>query len=157
MYVISLKINKIFLNNNYFLKGFRLDFNTYSKTWNGCPSTVVPDPENHVWGVLWQLDMKDLDNLDQQEGVPKKRYLPFEANITTPDGEIVLCRSYMLVNQPIKQIPLPQERRPSKTYLETIVLGANESNLPFEYIKFLNEIPNNGKEGPKMPWSKIQS
>lgn len=114
---------------------------------------MVPDAENHVWGVIWQLNITNLDSLDRQEGVPKKRYLPFEVNITTVDDQIILCRSYMLVNQPIKQIPLPQERRPSKAYIETMVLGANESNLPLEYLKFLNEIPNNGKEGPKMPWS----
>lgn len=79
--------------------------------------------------------------------------MPFEANILTPEGKNLLCRSYMLVNQPVKQIPLPLERRPSKAYLKTILLGAHESNLPFEYLKFLDEIPDNGRNGPKMPWS----
>lgn len=137
-----------------FPKGFRLDFNTFSKFWDGCPATVVSDVEQHVWGVLWQLNVSDLDSLDQQEGVQNKIYLPFEANIVTHDGKIALCRSYMLVNQPIKQIPLPPERRPSRAYLKTIVLGAVESNLPLDYLTCLTEIPINGKHGPKMPWSK---
>lgn len=97
--------------------------------------------------------MNDLDNLDRQEGVGDKIYLPFEVNILTPNDKNLLCRSYMLVNQPVKQIPLPLERRPSKAYIETILLGAKENNLPLEYLKFLDAIPDNGKNGPKMPWS----
>lgn len=139
-----------------FLKGFRLDFNKFSSRWDGCPSTVVPDTEEHVWGTLWQLSTNDLKNLDRQEGVSQKMYLPFDANITY-NGKNVLCRSYMLVNQPIKQVPLPLDRRPSKSYLETMILGANESCLPSEYLKFLNEIPDNGKDGPTMPWSKFKT
>jgi len=95
-----------------------------------------------------------LINLDQQEGVDKKIYVPFEINIVTPNGNNELSRCYMLVNQPVKQIPLPLERRPSKAYLETILLGANESGLPFDYLQFLSEILDNGNDGPKMPWSK---
>lgn len=71
----------------------------------------------------------------------------------TPDGENILCRCYKLVQQPTKQIPIPHERRPSKAYLETIILGARENNLPLDYLQFLSEIPDNGNDGPKMPWS----
>lgn len=95
-----------------------------------------------------------MSNLDEQEGVEKKIYAPFEANILTPNGDNVLSRCYMLVNQPDKQIPLPLDRRPSKAYLETIILGANESGLPLDYLQFLSEILDNGNDGPKMPWSK---
>jgi len=95
-----------------------------------------------------------MSNLDQQESVDEKIYVPFEANIVTPNGDNVLCRCYMLVNQPVKQIPLPLERRPSKAYLETILLGANESGLPLDYLQFLSGIPDNGNDGPKMLWSK---
>lgn len=94
-------------------------------------------------------------NLDRQEGVDKKIYVPFEVNILTPDGENILSRCYMLVNQPlIKQKPLPLDRRPSKAYLETIILGASESGLPSDYLNSLNEILDNGNDGPSMPWSR---
>lgn len=129
-----------------------MDFNEFSQFWGGCPSTVVPDPEEQVWGALWQLNSTDLKNLDQQEGVPKM-YLSFEPNVIL-DGKNVSCRCYTLVNQPIKQVPLPPNRRPSKAYLETILLGAKESNLPSDYLKFLEELPDNGNHGPIMPWSK---
>lgn len=133
-------------------QGYRLDFNTVSRTWAGSPSTVVPDDESHVWGALWKLSISDMESLDKQEGVGINKYEPFEATVVTPDGKNVSCRCYKLVDQPQKVVPLPPERRPSKAYIRTILIGAKESNLPLEYIKFLSEIPNNGKDGPSMPW-----
>lgn len=115
---------------------------------------MVPDVEEHVWGTLWQLNMSDLAHLDRQEGVYKQIYSPFEVNVTRIDGKNVSCRCYKLVNQPIKEVPLPLNRRPSKAYLDTMIRGANESCLPSDYLKFLNEIPDNGKDGPIMPWSQ---
>lgn len=138
--------------NEYFPKGYRLDFNIYDAGWEGCPSTVVMDKENHVWGAIWLMNIGDMANLDRQEEVHDNVYVPFQPDIVTPDGKNVSCRCYKLVDQPSKQIPLPPERRPSKAYLRTIILGANESNLPSEYLTFLNEIPDNGKNGPPMPW-----
>ncbi|XP_050440265.1 gamma-glutamylcyclotransferase-like [Adelges cooleyi] len=136
------------------LNGYRLDFNgPVSTFWKGCPSTIVPD-EDYVWGAVWQMNISDLENLDKQEGVSQKLYLPFEANVTVPNVQTLICRSYMLANQPEKQPVLPLERRPSIAYLETILLGAEESGLPLDYVNNLKLIPHNNVSGPKMPWSK---
>lgn len=142
----------VLTGNVSFPQGYRLDFNEPSDFWGGCPSTVVPDPGEHVWGALWRLTNVDLNNLDRQEGVPEM-YLPFDPDVQMPDGENVSCRCYMLVNQPVKRKPLPLDRRPSKSYLQTMLLGAKESNLPSDYCKLLEDIPDNGNDGPIMPWS----
>lgn len=154
-YIFCRTVNFKYLNEKYFfLKGFRLDFNGPSSNfWMGCPATVVADDGQYVWGAIWQFNISDLVHLDEQEGVKEKVYLPFEANIETPGGGNVQCRSYMLSDQPIKEEPLPLNRRPSKAYLETILLGARESGLPLDYLKFLNTIPHNDNAGPVMPWS----
>ena len=34
-------------------------------------ATIVPHQGDHVWGVLWELDLEHLSTLDKQEGVPK--------------------------------------------------------------------------------------
>lgn len=128
-----------------------MDFNGYSSYWDGCPATVVPDDAN-VWGVVWTLNTSDLENLDQQEGVADGIYMPFNTKVVTPDEVTLSCRSYMLVNQPNKETPLPFDRRPSKSYLNTILLGAKENRLPLDYCKTLGEIPDNGNDGPSMPW-----
>lgn len=134
-----------------FFKEYRLDFSRFSKKWDGSVATVVSDSEEHVWGVLWQLSIDDLASLDKQEGVrenDKGVYKAFDANIVTSDGKNVKCRSYMLVKQPNKQVPLPVERRPSKAYIQTIQNGARESNIPLDYVEKLDKILNNGNDGP---------
>ncbi|XP_050536306.1 gamma-glutamylcyclotransferase-like [Daktulosphaira vitifoliae] len=139
------------------LNGYRLDFNgPKSNFWKGSPATVVPDTDEYVWGSVWKLNISDLQNLDKQEGVPQKLYIPFETNIELSIGQTILCRSYMLNNLPQKETILPPERRPSEAYLETILLGAKESNLPSEYIEKLKLIPHNNCRGPIMPWSSLK-
>lgn len=77
-------------------------------------------------------------------------YVPLTKEIITPDGEKIECRLYKMVKQPTGKVDLsddnlPFERRPSKTYLDTIIYGAIESGLPEKYIEFLKGIQHNGK------------
>lgn len=139
------------------LKDFRLDFNGQSRKWEGSPSTVVEDKDEHVWGAIYQLENSNMASLDKQEGVSIQQYVPFDANVITSDNKILVCRCYKLVKQPTKQTPIPLERRPSKSYKETMLLGAKENSLPEQYIRFIAEIPDNGKSGPSMPWSKAKA
>lgn len=39
---------------------------------------------------------------------------------------------------------LPENRRPSALYLETILRGATQSHLPKQYFDLLSSIPSNG-------------
>lgn len=61
-----------------------------------------------------------------------------------------------MVNRPSDKVDLtdenrPFERKPSQTYLETIVKGAIESKLPEKYVAFLKRITDNGKQAsPEM-------
>uniref|UniRef100_A0A8D9B8X9 gamma-glutamylcyclotransferase n=1 Tax=Cacopsylla melanoneura TaxID=428564 RepID=A0A8D9B8X9_9HEMI len=125
------------------LKNYRLDFNRYSERWKGSVATVVPDQDEEVWGALWEIDVKDMDNLDSQEGVHIGWYRVFQPQIqTNNDNQTVQCRSYHLIDQPPKQTPLPEERYPSKLYHEVIVEGAVETQVPREYLKRLENIPH---------------
>ncbi|RZF43900.1 hypothetical protein LSTR_LSTR007236 [Laodelphax striatellus] len=48
------------------LQDYRLDFGPlYSNRWQGCAATIVPHEKSHVWGVLYEIDNKDLPNLDR--------------------------------------------------------------------------------------------
>lgn len=69
--------------------------------------------------------------------------------IETPDGEKIECRLYQMVHQPkgtidLTQKDIPYERQPSLTYIETIINGAIESQLPEKYVSFLKRITHNG-------------
>lgn len=64
------------------------------------------------------------------------------------DGDIIVCRLYQMADNPTDIINLsdptiPHHRKPSKTYLETIIRGAEESQLPEKYLYFLRKIVHN--------------
>ncbi|KAL0101390.1 hypothetical protein PUN28_018904 [Cardiocondyla obscurior] len=132
-----------------YIKNFRLDFNRYSKRWCGTSATIVESEDSIVWGVVWELDNSNLATLDNQEGVQDNLYHAMSVNVETPTGKTLKCRVYQQCNNPkeyIKPEDYPVDKRPSPLYL-MILKGAEENNLPTEYIKFLKTIPHNGYEG----------
>lgn len=69
--------------------------------------------------------------------------------VETPTGEKITCRLYQQVNDPnnlVRFEDIPAERQPSKTYLNCILKGAEESKLPPDYIDDLKKIPHNNNE-----------
>uniref|UniRef100_A0A8D9B9F5 gamma-glutamylcyclotransferase n=1 Tax=Cacopsylla melanoneura TaxID=428564 RepID=A0A8D9B9F5_9HEMI len=163
------------------LKNYRLDFNRYSERWKGSVATVVPDQDEEVWGALWEIDVKDMDNLDRQEGVERNIYRVFHPTIhlelnetafhnetepsfnnetssanetsshnetvssfnneTPPSVKTVTARCYEL----IAVDPPGSDKRPSVTYLDVVIKGALESQLPEKYVHKLRRIENNGQ------------
>lgn len=64
-------------------------------------------------------------------------------------GDLISCRVYQQTSNPEDGLPIvdiPHDRQPSQTYLQTIQQGASESQLPDEYLAFLNAIPHNGNK-----------
>ncbi|XP_012225596.1 gamma-glutamylcyclotransferase-like isoform X2 [Linepithema humile] len=122
----------------------------YSKRWCGPSATIVETENFTVWGVIWELDNCNLTTLDCQEGVQDNLYHAMFVNVETPNGTILKCRVYQQCSNPkeyIKPIDFPMNKRPSPLYLNMILKGAEEHNLPTDYIKFLKTIPHNGYEG----------
>lgn len=129
------------------LHNYRLDFNRFSKRWHGCSATIVPHQGYHVWGALWEINFKDLPHLDRQEGVHSNIYFRLEVDVELPNGQLQRCFVYEQCDNPkehIKFTAFPKERRPSQVYLNTILVGARESQLPDEYQTILQKIPHNG-------------
>merc|ERR1712083_609786 len=52
------------------LPAHRLEFNYFSRRWQGAAATIVEADNEEVWGVLWELSIEHLTTLDAQEGVP---------------------------------------------------------------------------------------
>ncbi|XP_076035822.1 gamma-glutamylcyclotransferase-like isoform X2 [Oratosquilla oratoria] len=123
------------------LKNFRLDFNYYSRRWKGAAATIEESDGDSVWGVLWEVHLDDMDNLDMQEGVHQQIYRPLQVKVLTGDGKEVNARTYQIIR------PVEEDRRPSTVYKNVILTGARENGLPEEYIKKLESIEDNGYNG----------
>lgn len=71
--------------------------------------------------------------------------------VHTPDGEVIECRLYQMAELPLDKVKLkdrsiPYERKPSRTYITTIIKGAEESKLPEKYVEFLKKIVHNERD-----------
>jgi len=121
--------------------GYKLDFNHFSKRWQGAAATIIEAPGDHLWGVLWELDHEHLATLDRQEGVHRNVYKRIHIPVELPSGETVMAVSYQLVDTK------DDLRLPSGVYKDVIIQGAREHNMPDQYIDKLQQIQDNGYRG----------
>ncbi|XP_078098238.1 gamma-glutamylcyclotransferase-like isoform X2 [Mustelus asterias] len=125
------------------LKGYKLAFGTCNgceSYWGGGVATIIPSPEDDVWGVVWRLKAADRRTLDEQEGVSSGIYSPIEVRIQQENtGKEITCLTYQLNNSNFTL--------PSPIYKEVIYTGAKRSGLPAEYLKKLDAIRSNNYNG----------
>ncbi|KAI2654846.1 Gamma-glutamylcyclotransferase [Labeo rohita] len=110
-----------------------------SQRWHGGVATIEHSLGDEVWGVVWRMNMSDLDSLDSQENVKMGTYSPVEVNVSTSVQDFS-CRTYIM-NSCIYAPPSPQ-------YLQVIVMGAKQNGLPEDYQEKLRSIETNKYEGP---------
>ncbi|XP_030640871.1 gamma-glutamylcyclotransferase [Chanos chanos] len=125
------------------LKDYKLVFGNHkglaSDRWHGGVATIEPSPGDEVWGVVWRLNMSDLESLDRQENVKLGAYSPVGVSVWTR-GQELSCRTYIM-NSCVYAPPSPQ-------YLKVIVMGAEQNGLPKDYQEKLKAIETNKYEGP---------
>ncbi|OON16465.1 AIG2-like family protein [Opisthorchis viverrini] len=116
------------------LVDYALTFCGVSHTWGGSPATIVRKESHCVYGAIWRLADSDLPSLDAQESVPVLYTPLFVSVCLEADGELkhLTCRSYATVSH--------QVGRPSPHYLDIILRGAIQCNLPGTYIEQLRNI-----------------
>lgn len=132
------------------LEDYKLDFNFHSKRWHGAPATIQAEPGSQVYGVLWKLHLDNLSSLDNQEGVKSKIYNRFQVEVRTlKDGVLSQEKSSAFSYQlhPDRCTSTGKDKQPSKVYLNVMLNGARENQLPQDYIKKLEAIEHNRYEG----------
>lgn len=141
---------RIFLGK---LEDFQFGFGPYfSYSWNGNAATIVPKKNYHVWGSIWKIPKKEILKLDNQESVHKNVYFTKYLRINVYDFEgnflnILSCYVYILTDNIVGYLP-------SKSYLYTIIEGAQQSKLPNYYIDYLQQFEHNGRETFVLDMSK---
>lgn len=105
------------------LEGYRLEFNVYSKRWEGGAANLEPDPQSHVWGVVWEMDDKDLAALDTFSGHPTF-YRREEVEVHTGSGDET-CFTYRVAHQ-------SGFVRPTEDYMEVLRTAIQDQGMPDE-------------------------
>ena len=121
-----------------FLPGHRLRFQGEGEDWGGAVATIVADPSDTVWGVVFELTDEDLRVLDGYEGCrgdddPTSLYVRRDFPVRLADGGSVNAIAYVMRRRP--------EGNPSKRYLGAITRGARSHGLPTDYVDRLAAHP----------------
>ena len=88
-------------------------------------------PENHsvVWGVLIEVDEAQLDKLDDDEGVEKGHYRREKVTVVTDQNIEIEALTYVSEEKWVRNGLQPKE-----VYRNFCIRGAEEFNLPQEYV-----------------------
>ena len=112
----------------------------FPSPWKGGTATIEPREGASVWGAVCTIDKEHISALDRQEYC----YNAIEVAVVNTDGETLRCRTYA---QPSNSPYNPSVDRPSPQYLQCIIDGARECDLPSSYIAELEKVEHNGYSG----------
>jgi len=112
------------------LKDYTLTFNKLGDNSSGY-ANILPDKGDIVYGVLYRLSETELQKLDRWEGVPQHyRRVPVAVETKAGTQQSV---TYIAVK-------VQENLRPKRCYLELLIRGAIEHNLPNDYIQRLKSV-----------------
>ncbi|CAB1055484.1 hypothetical protein D1BOALGB6SA_217 [Olavius sp. associated proteobacterium Delta 1] len=116
----------------FVMKGYLLNhevqFSFWSQKKQGGISNAMPAPGKMVHGALYEVPPKEMEILDDMDGVYKGDYQRKSFLILGEDGKIHPADLYQVIDP---QGPFP----PSMTYVEGMLTGARQVGLDPEYIK----------------------
>ena len=106
------------------LEGYKLIFNSRGV------ATIIHDEDSKVYGVLYEINEKCLDKLKEFEGYPRF-YKMDNVKVIDKDNNQVEVLVFIATD-----LTKGQAR---EEHLNKILQGAQENNLPFEYIQNLKK------------------
>ena len=113
------------------LSGWRLTFTADSPDDGFGVPHIEPDPEDEVWGVLWELSETDVARLDEYEGVGLGAYLR-DVVVVSRDGADVEAMVYLATSRVYL--------KPSSGFMQQMVRGAKAHGLPRKYVEQLKRV-----------------
>ena len=109
-----------------FLPNFHIEFRRYSENLQGGISSIIEAPGEMIKGVLYDVDEKELLELDILEDVPLGIYRRDTFFVLGEDGQWHHADMYRVANP-------AGPYTPSKKYVDFMVAGAREHGIDPEY------------------------
>jgi hypothetical protein len=125
------------------LADHRLAFMRRSIRTNTGVADILHAPGMTVWGALYALEQDDLERIDEKEGRQIGAYDRVEVEVVTQKDEPVKAITYSVVEKE------PEEVKPSREYLDALVDGATERELPLHYLRFLEALRDEWDDKPE--------
>lgn len=118
------------------LANHKMGFYGHSVIWDGAVETVVPDDQSEVWGILYQMEAYEWEQLDNFEDARLDgtgEYFHYPVEVFDEQNMIREASLY-------KKAQLREAKQPSTEYVDLIIQGAKEQGLPESYIATLQNI-----------------
>ncbi|MGG5460491.1 gamma-glutamylcyclotransferase family protein [Clostridium sp. B9] len=101
------------------LKNYKLVYNKYAD--------IIPCDGSEVYGAIYELSLKDLENLDEYEGYPNL-YKKIDLKVEDNKGICYEAFAYVMVEK--------GDEKPDENYVEIIKIGYENWGIPItEFIK----------------------
>jgi gamma-glutamylcyclotransferase (GGCT)/AIG2-like uncharacterized protein YtfP len=114
------------------ITGWRLTFGGEDLGWEGALSTLVEDPDNHVFVALYDVTPDDEARLDSWEGADMGLYRKIRLRVHTLDGDVVAW---------VYVLDAFEGGLPSARYLGVLADAAEKAGAPDEYVTELRHRP----------------
>lgn len=115
------------------LPNFEIQFRKYSDNMKGGISSIIPKPGGMIFGVLYYIPKKEMDELDILEDVPLGIYTRETYQVLGEDGKWYAADLYRVTNP---KGPFT----PAKQYLDLMIAGATEHDINPAWIATLKEM-----------------
>jgi hypothetical protein len=115
------------------LADHQLDFFGYSAVWDGGEECVVPASGQEVWGVVYKLSASDRARLDDVQDARldgSGTHFHSPAKVSDQQGNVYSSLLF-------KKASLGAPQKPSREYLDFILQGAVDHELPSAYVETL--------------------
>lgn len=109
------------------LPNYKVEFRHYSEDFGGGISSIVETPGSLVKGVIYDVEVSELEALDVLESVPQGLYRRETFVVLGEDGRWYHADLYR-VSTPTGPYT------PSKAYVDYMIEGAREHGLDDEYV-----------------------
>ncbi|WP_322751767.1 MULTISPECIES: gamma-glutamylcyclotransferase [unclassified Frankia] len=114
------------------IHGWRLTFGGEDVGWEGALASIVESPGSRVYVMLYDIDRRDLRQLDVWEGADAGLYTRIRVRVSTLDGE-ALAWTYVL--------DAYEGGLPSKRYVSIMADAAERAGAPADYVAYLRSRP----------------
>jgi len=112
------------------LSHYAMSFTRWSRSWKSGTADILPEKGELVYGILYKLSPDDLKKMDKVADYP---------NSYVRQDIAVLCDE-----EPLPALTYVARRQgvfsPSRSYLNKMIQGAENHELPEEYVSFLKAI-----------------
>ncbi|MGI9260737.1 MAG: gamma-glutamylcyclotransferase family protein [Woeseiaceae bacterium] len=115
------------------LPNFEIQFRKYSEDMGGGISSIIEKPGGMIYGVLYWIPKKEIEDLDILEDVPLGIYKRETFQVLGEDGDWYAADLYR-VTEPKGPFA------PAKKYLDLMIAGAIEHDINAEWLAKLKEM-----------------